>query len=130
MPFPDLSAIRYQKMEDESRNCPVCGKQLAKRSDLTRTVVKCLNCGYSRKMQSGMEGMHRYDQPVMLISEAATKRAWFELYQPLDEQLYNMLIDAEWTPESAATSVMKDLEMSNDETQYFMDKLQFLERSC
>ena len=126
MPFPDINRITYQKVEDEGRTCPICGAQMKKLSDGYKSIIKCYECGYSRKFNvNDLGGQHRYDQPVMLVG--SVKTSWFELFQSLDEALYNSLVDRDYTPEEAASAVIKDLEMNNDETKYFMDKLQFLE---
>lgn len=126
MPFPLLHIIKYISPEDEGRICPICGYQLKQFSDGIKKLVKCLNCGYNKLIESNIGGQSRYDLPIILVSSFDTK-GWYELYQPIDEKLYNTLIEYDWEPEEAVNAVIKDLDLSDAEIKYFMEKIKFLE---
>jgi Zn ribbon nucleic-acid-binding protein len=126
MPIPNLNIIKYKKVEDEGRTCPVCNAQLMYFSDEFKSLFKCFNCGYSRRAESHISGQTPYDFPLLLVG-SLSKLGWFELRQPIDEQLYNALITKEWLPEDAISAVIKDLELMPEEAQYFIQKVKFLE---
>ena len=64
---------------------------------------------------------------VTLMLVGSVKHAWFEIYTPCDEKVFNSLIGAEWSPEDAAKLTIDAMEMTNDEASYFKNKLKFLE---
>ena len=55
------------------------------------------------------------------------KRGWFELYQPIDELLFNILVAQDWPTEDAVKQVVRDLNMDKNTQSYFYKKIKFLD---
>jgi len=130
MPIPNLSIIKYINREDQGRTCPVCSCQIMLISDGLKGLFKCFNCGYSRLSGQNIGGQHAYDNPIMIASHTDTfllKRGWFEIYQPIDELLFNILTAQEWSTEDAVNQVVRDLNMDKDVKSYFLKKIKFLD---
>lgn len=121
-----LGLIKYIKTDDEGHNCPICMSQLMYMYDGVSGLFKCLECGYSRKQNSALAGQHRYDLPVTILSARSLKKAWFELHQPMDEKLFNILVQHDWSPNQAIKDVIKDLNLSEEESFHFLEKIQSL----
>lgn len=119
--------LKYVKTEGPSRTCSVCGSPMVHLTDSYKTVNKCMSCGYSMVPEGDISGQHKFDMPVSItIVNAIDKKAFFESYQPLDEQLYNALIANGRDPEKAKEEVIMDLGLHGDQREYFDTKLQYL----
>ena len=130
MPFPHVEIIKYLPREDQGRTCPICSSQVALISDGLKGLYKCMNCGYSRLSGQNIPGQHAYDLPIMLAhttNEFLVKRGWFELYQPIDELLFNILVAQDWPTEDAVKQVVRDLNMDKNTQSYFYKKIKFLD---
>ena len=114
---PDLSIITYLKQDDQGRTCPVCQAQLGFVTDGFAKLYKCVHCGYANLIKRNLEGQHTYDLPISLADSRADryliKKGWFEMYQPIDEMLFNMLTGQDWTTEDAVKQVIRDLKMDS-----------------
>lgn len=130
MPVPNLSIIKYLSKEDQGRTCPCCSVQIALISDGLKGIYKCFNCGYSRLSGQVPGGQHAYDVAIMLANrgqEFLLKRGWFEIYQPIDELLFNVLLAQDWPAGEAVDQVVRDLNMDKDAQSYFLKKVKFLD---
>jgi len=122
-----LGLIQYLRQEDTGRNCPICSAQMMFLQDGYRGIHKCLECGYSKLSTNDIAGQHKYDLPITItLSALLARKGWFEIYQPLDEQLYNVLIERKWSPEQAVDQVIRDLRMDENGKKYFLNKVDFL----
>ena len=131
MPIPTIfKLLKHLPTEGGSRACPVCGKPVSHISDGIRFLDKCMSksCGYSHIPTGDIIDQRKYDYSFNLVQAALQKAGYFELHQPIEEQLYNKLMVAGRTPEEAIREIITDLQMSADEAEYFKNKLDFLGR--
>lgn len=114
-----LSLIKYLKTDGESRTCPICSKQFIFISDDINAVYKCISCGYARQKISLIEGQHRYDHPVTILTAKKIK-SWYEMQQSVEEKLYNLLLNYDWPVDQAARDVIRDLNLDKDRAEHFL----------
>lgn len=128
MPIPTtvLNLLKYVNTEGESRTCPVCGHSLLHISDGLEVINKCLRCGFSGKPSGDISDQHKYDRTITIVTAFLQKKGFFELYQPLDEKLFNTLISAGRSLEEAKNEVIRDLNLEGESLEYFISKVDFL----
>lgn len=87
-----------------------------------------MQCGYSQKPVGDISDQHKFDGAltITVINAAHNKKAFFETYQPLDEQLYNSLISAGRSPQEAHKEVILDLGLDDAAKEYFDSKVNYL----
>ena len=127
MPIPDiLKLVKHLPIEPSSRTCPVCSKLMTHMTDGFKYLDKCLSCGYSHMPTGDINDQRRFDYNFTIVQAALQKAGYYELHQPIEEQLYNKLMTAERTPEEAINEVISDLQLSENDADYFKEKLNFL----
>jgi len=133
MPIPTgvLRLLKFQQTEGESRTCSICGAPLAHLTDGYKSIDKCLQCGYAHAATGSISEQGKHDfvinvNTVDAKSNAPMKKGFIELYQPLDEQLFNALISAGRDAKKARDEVARDLDLKDDNLEYFEMKINFL----
>jgi hypothetical protein len=74
---------------------------------------KCLKCGYAKKQ------IHAETFTEKFIH----KKAYYDLWAPMDEQLYNTLIGTGMSEADAAKIVKRDLGLEGEKATYFEQKV-------
>jgi hypothetical protein len=91
-------------------------------------VEKCLKCGYAHKPVGDIlhQNKHDYVLNVTVLSSLKVKQAQVDLYQPVDEQLYNAIISSGKDSEEARKEVIRDLDLKDENLEYFNMKIDYL----
>jgi len=128
MPIPTsiLHLLKYVNTEGASRVCPICGSQMEHLTDGFEAINKCFQCGFSNKPTGDISEQHKYDHTITIVTAFLQKKGFFELYQPLDEKLFNSLISAGRDIETARNEVIRDLDLKGEALEYFKSKVNFL----
>jgi len=130
MPIPTvIQLLKQLSTEGSSRTCPVCGKPVAHMTDGHQYLDKCIACGYSHTPTGDISDQRKYDYSLSIVQATLQKAGYYELHQPLEEQLYNKLMSAGRTPEEAVKEIITDLQLDDTEADYFKGKLDFLGRT-
>jgi hypothetical protein len=74
---------------------------------------KCLKCGYSK----------RTVHIASFTEKFLYKKGYYELYQPLDEHLYNILRETGKDERTAKLEVKRDLGLTDEKADYFDRKV-------
>jgi hypothetical protein len=128
MPIPDglLDILKYVRTDGVSRACPICGAPMEHITDGLNAINKCFQCGFSEKPTGDVSDQHKYDHTITIVTAFLQKQGFFELYQPLDEKLFNSLISAGRDTETARKEVIRDLDLKGEALEYFNSKVDFL----
>lgn len=121
-----LKVIKYQPTDGEGRSCAVCGAPMAHLTNGFDQIDKCIQCGYSFRPTGNISEQHAYDFKFTITTATSNKKAFFEIYQPLDELLFNSLISAGRNPKEARVEIIVDLGLKDESLEYFNQKLNFL----
>jgi hypothetical protein len=100
-----------------TRICPVCTATMLYLTDGHRGLVKCIKCKYS-----SLE-IHS----KTLTEKFLLRKGYYEMYQPLDEHLYNILVENGFAKADAAEQVARDLGMGRGSLDTFLNKVERLD---
>lgn len=129
MPIPKfLRMIDFLKDNGASGTCPVCAMRMEHISDGIKYLDKCLRCGYSYVPQGNISDQRKHDFSITIVQAALQKQGYYELYQPIEEQLFNHLITAGRSATEAISEITRDLSLSDSDVAYFKEKLKFFGR--
>jgi len=120
--------MKHLHTEGPCRTCALCGSPMRPYTDHIKFLLKCTNkdCGYSYQTTGSIADQRKFDFKVKIVQAVLQKAGYYELYQPLEELLYNDLIRLGKDPEKAVEEVIRDLKMSEQEAEYFRNKIRNL----
>ena len=126
--MPYSSVPHYLPDRGMSRSCPVCYAPVINLQDKIRSIAKCITCGYAEQVAGDISDQHYYSNPVTAFTKRnLVRKAYYDLVDNVESSLYNILIEAGWDKNEAVSSIVRDLNLKDEQVNLFLRKVNDLE---